>query len=224
MQDLLERLALCIERGKVNRDATYPPDLRGEDGAEELTKQLLDAGAPASDVLAQGLVKGMGVVGAKFSRHEVFVPDLLMAAKAMAAAMTSLRPYFESGEAKHRGAIVIGTVRGDLHDIGKKLVAMVMEGGGWEVVDLGVDVAPEKFIEALKAHPGAVLGLSALLTTTMVNMEATVKEVRAVVPNTTIIIGGAPVTDDFSKRIGADAYARDPQAALDWLNVNVAQA
>lgn len=224
MSQLLEQLALCIERGKVNRDATYPPDMQGEDGAEELTKQLLASGAPASDVLAEGLVKGMGVMGARFSRHEAFVPDLLMAAKAMAAAMTSLKPYFESGEAQHRGIIVIGTVRGDLHDIGKKLVAMVMEGGGWEVIDLGVDVAPEKFIEALKAHPGAVLGLSALLTTTMVNMESTVAEVRAAVPNTTIIIGGAPVTSEFGERIGADAYACDPQAALDWLNANVAHA
>ena len=224
MSEMIERLALCIERGKVNSASPYPPDLRDQEGAEEITKQLLDAGVPADQVLSEGLVKGMGVVGAKFSRQEVFVPDLLMSAKAMAASMTSLRPYFERGEAKHRGIIVIGTVRGDLHDIGKKLVAMVMEGGGWEVIDLGVDVSADKFIEALKAHPGAALGLSALLTTTMVNMEETVKLVRESVPNTTVIIGGAPVTDDFSKRIGADAYARDPQAALDWLNANVAQA
>lgn len=223
MSELLERLALCIERGKVNREAVYPPDMRDEEGAEEVTKQLLDAGTPAETVLSEGLIKGMGVVGAKFSRHEVFVPDLLMSAKAMAASMTSLRPYFERGEAKHRGTIIIGTVRGDLHDIGKKLVAMVMEGGGWQVVDLGVDVKPDQFIDALQDHPGAVLGLSALLTTTMVNMEETVKAVREAVPNTTVIIGGAPVSDDFANRIGADAYAPDPQAALDWLNTHAAK-
>jgi 5-methyltetrahydrofolate--homocysteine methyltransferase len=223
MPELLEQLAVCIERGKVNKASPYPPDLRDQDGAEELTKQALDQGVPPGDILAEALVKGMAVVGGKFSRNEVFVPDLLMAAKAMSASMVQLRPFFESGEAKHKGTIVLGTVKGDLHDIGKKLVGMVMEGGGWEVVDLNVDVPPEKFIDALKQHPGAVLGLSALLTTTMVSMEETVQRVRAEVPDTTVIIGGAPVTDEFRAKIGADAYAPDPQTALDWLNTRVSQ-
>lgn len=222
MPELLEQLATCIERGKVNKTSPYPPDLREQDGAEELTAQALEAGLKPSDILQDALVKGMSVVGTKFSRNEVFVPDLLMAAKAMSSAMVQLRPYFESGEAQHKGTIVLGTVKGDLHDIGKKLVAMVMEGGGWEVVDLAVDVPPDKFIEALKDHKGAVLGLSALLTTTMVSMQETVKLVREQLPDTTVIIGGAPVTEEFRAKIGADAYAPDPQTALDWLNANVA--
>lgn len=222
MSELLARLAMCIERGKVNKASPYPPDLRGQDGAEELTKQALDSGTAPSDILEQGLIVGMGNIGHKFSRNEVFVPDLLMAAKAMSSAMVQLKPFFESGQARHKGTIVIGTVKGDLHDIGKKLVAMVLEGGGWNVVDLNVDVAPDKFLEALKQHPGAALGMSALLTTTMVNMEETVKLVRQQAPQTKIIIGGAPVTDEFRAKIGADAYSPDPQGALDWLNAQVA--
>lgn len=222
MSELLAQLATCIERGKVNKASPYPPDLRGQDGAEELTKQALDGGVAPSDILEQGLIVGMSSIGGKFSRNEVFVPDLLMAAKAMATAMAQLKPFFDSGQAKHKGTIVIGTVKGDLHDIGKKLVAMVMEGGGWKVVDMNVDVAPEKFVGALKENPGAALGLSALLTTTMVSMEDTVKLVRQEVPDTKIIIGGAPVTDEFRKKIGADAYSPDPQGALDWLNKQVA--
>ncbi|HNR29974.1 MAG TPA: corrinoid protein [Candidatus Hydrogenedentes bacterium] len=222
MSELLAQLAVCIERGKVNKASPYPPDLRGQDGAEELTKQALDSGVAPSDILEQGLIIGMGTIGHKFSRNEVFVPDLLMAAKAMSSAMVQLKPFFESGQARHKGTIVIGTVKGDLHDIGKKLVAMVLEGGGWNVIDLNVDVAPEKFVETLKQHPGAALGMSALLTTTMVNMEETVKRVRQEAPSTKIIIGGAPVTDEFRAKIGADAYSPDPQGALDWLNAQVA--
>ncbi len=222
MSELLARLAMCIERGKVNKASPYPPDLRGQDGAEELAKQALDSGVAPSDILEQGLVVGMGNIGHKFSRNEVFVPDLLMAAKAMSSAMVQLKPFFESGQARHKGTIVIGTVKGDLHDIGKKLVAMVLEGGGWNVIDLNVDVAPEKFVEALKQNPGAALGMSALLTTTMVNMEETVKLVRQETPKTKIIIGGAPVTEEFRRKIGADAYSPDPQGALDWLNTQVA--
>lgn len=217
MAELLEQLAVCIERGKVNQVSPYPPDLRGQPGADELTKQALDAGVPASDLLEKALIVGMARVGEKYSAGKVFVPDLLMAAKAMKASMTHLRPFFESGEAKHRGTFIVGTVQGDLHDIGKNLVSMVMEGGGWKVIDLGVDVSPEKFVEALKQNPGAVIGLSALLTTTMVNMEKVVKAVRAVSPDTIVLVGGAPLTDEFAKKIGADAYSPDPQGALAYL-------
>lgn len=217
MDDILQRIATCIERGKVNATSPYPPDLKGQDGAHELTKAALDMGVAPSDVLAQGLVVGMNSIGRKFSENKVFVPDLLMASKAMQAAMVHLKPFFESGEAKHRGTFIIGTVQGDLHDIGKNLVSMVMEGGGWEVIDLGVDVSTEKFLDALKSHPGSAVGLSALLTTTMVNMEKTVAAVRAQHPDTKIIVGGAPLTAEYAKKIGADAYAPDPQGALDYL-------
>ncbi len=222
MDEILERIAVCIERGKVNAASPYPPDLKGQDGADELTKAALDMEIDPNDVLAKGLVVGMNTIGKKFSENKVFVPDLLMAAKAMQASMAHLRPFFESGKAKHRGTFIVGTVQGDLHDIGKNLVSMVMEGGGWQVIDLGVDVSAEKYLDALRAHPGSAIGLSALLTTTMVNMEKIVSAVRAEFPDTKIIVGGAPLTDEFAKKIGADAYAPDPQGALEYLVAAVA--
>lgn len=217
MPDLLEQIAICIERGKVNATSPYPPDLKGQDGAGELVKRALDEGIAPDEVLSKGLVVGMGRVGQKFSENKVFVPDLLMAAKAMSAGMAHMKPFFESGQAQHRGTFIVGTVQGDLHDIGKNLVAMVIEGGGWKVVDLGVDVSPEKFLGAVKENPGAVVGLSALLTTTMINMEKIVKLVKEQVPGTKVLVGGAPLTSDFAKKIGADFYSPDPQGALNFL-------
>jgi methanogenic corrinoid protein MtbC1 len=216
-EEILKQLATCIERGKVNEASPYPPDMKGQEGADELAKKAIEMEIPAEKVLQQGLVAGMNVVGKKFSENKIFVPDVLMAAKAMQAAMDHLRPFFESGEATFNGTFVVGTVQGDLHDIGKNLVAMVVEGGGYKVVDLGVDVSPEKFLDAVKENPGAVVGLSALLTTTMVNMEKTVQLVKAEVPGTKVIVGGAPLTQEFADKIGADAYAPDPQGAIDFL-------
>lgn len=221
-EELLQQLAVCVERGKVNQASPYPPDMKGQDGADELTKKALDAGVSPGEVLEKALIVGMGNIGKKFSANQVFVPDVLMAAKAMTAAMAHLKPFLDSGEVKTKGTFVIGTVQGDLHDIGKNLVCMVMEGGGWKVVDLGVDVSPEKFLAAVQANPGAAVGLSALLTTTMVNMEKTVQLVKGEVPGTTIVVGGAPLTQEFANKIGADAYSPDPQGALDYLNANVA--
>ena len=217
MSEFVEKIAACIERGKVNKAAPYPPDLRGQDGADELAKIALDQGQKPDSIL-EGCVLGMQRIGEKFSQNKVFVPDLLMAAKAMNAAMSHLKPFFKSGEVKRRGKFVIGTVAGDLHDIGKNLVSMVVEGGGWEVIDLGVDVSTEKFLEAVSAHQGCTVGLSALLTTTMVNMEKTVKEIKAKYPSTRILVGGAPVTQTYSNKIGADGYSPDPQGAVNLLN------
>lgn len=216
MADILEQLATCIERGKVNEASPYPPDLKGQPGADELCKQALDEDM-AADSVKDALAKGMEAIGQKFSRNEVFVPDVLMAAKAMQAAMNHLRPHFAAGDATFKGTFVIGTVQGDLHDIGKNLVSMVVEGGGYKVVDLGVDVSPEKFLAAVEENPGASVGLSALLTTTMVNMEKTVSLVKEKVPGTKVIVGGAPLTQEFADKIGADAYSPDPQGALTFL-------
>jgi methanogenic corrinoid protein MtbC1 len=218
MSELLEQIATCIERGKVNAQSPYPPDMKGQDGADELVKKALDEGVKANDILHQGCMVGMNKIGKKFAANEVFVPDVLMAAKSMNAAMEHLRPYFESGEATHLGTFIVGTVQGDLHDIGKNLVAMIMEGGGFKVIDLGVDVSPEKFSEAVKQNPGAFVGLSALLTTTMVNMEKTVKMVKETDPEARVVVGGAPLTQEFADKIGADAYSPDPQGALDYLS------
>lgn len=217
MSELLEQIAVCVEKGKVNKDSPYPPDMKGEDGVDELTAKALADDVNPNDVLTQGLMAGMNRVGVKFSNNEVFVPDLLMAAKAMKTGMRQLTPHFESGAAQHKGAIVIGTVKGDLHDIGKNLVGMVMEGGGWEVIDLGVDASAEQFLEAVEGHPGAAVGLSALLTTTMANMEQIVKTIKEKIPSTKVLVGGAPLTQEFCDKIGADAYAPDPQGALEYL-------
>ena len=143
MAELLAKLALCIERGKVDRESPYPEDLQGEDGAAELTRRALEVSLSPGEILDQALVAGMNRIGSRFSAGEVYIPDLLFAAKAMNAAMEHLKPYFESGEAVHRGTAIVGTVAGDLHDIGKNIVRMVLEGGGWKVIDLGVDAGTE---------------------------------------------------------------------------------
>ena len=170
MEQQLKQLAICVEKGKVDKDSPYPPDMKGQTGAYEITRQLLDAGIPASEILKKSLMVGMNKIGDKFAKGEAFIPELLIAAKAMNAAMVHLKPFFKSGEAKHQGTFIIGTVAGDLHDIGKNIVGMVLEGGGWEVIDLGVDVKIDDFIAALAKNNEAWIGMSALLTTTMARM------------------------------------------------------
>jgi methanogenic corrinoid protein MtbC1 len=218
MSEILDKLAKCVERGKINSASPYPPDMKGQEGADELTKKALAAGEKPADIMGKSLIKGMHEIGVKFRENKVFVPDVLMAAKAMSTAMTHLKPFFKSGEVKRKGTFIIGTAQGDLHDIGKNLVAMIIEGAGYEIVDLGVDVSTDKFVKALGEHPAATIGISALLTTTMVNMEKTVKEVKAKSPTTKVIIGGAPLTQEFANKIGADGYSADPQGAVDFLN------
>ena len=220
--ELLEQLSHCIEFGKINQASPYPPDMKGQEGADELARKALDQGIGANEILQQGLVPGMEKVGVKFRENKVFVPQVLMSAKAMNAAMVHLKPFFQSGEVKRKGKFVIGTVAGDLHDIGKNLVSMMIEGSGWEVIDLGVDVSTDKLMETIKSNPGCVVGLSALLTTTMNNMADTVRKIKAELPNQVILVGGAPLTDDFRKEIGADYYSPDPQGAVEYLNSIVA--
>jgi len=218
MNEQLKEIALCVERGKVNAKSPYPPDLEGQAGVDELTRAALDNGISAQELLEQGLIEGMKAIGARFRRDEVFVPDVLMSAKAMKTGMAHIRPYFQSGEVRRKGVFIIGTVAGDMHDIGKNLVAMVAEGGGYEVIDLGIDVPTEEFLEAVAQKPTAVVGLSALLTTTMTNMAETVKAIKEKYPHTRIMVGGAPVTEQFSREIGADCYSADPQGAVEYLN------
>jgi methanogenic corrinoid protein MtbC1 len=218
MSDLIERLAYCVEHGKINKAAPYPPDMKGEDGADELTKKALEEGISPQDLLSKAFEVGMERVGKKFAENQVFVPQLLMSAKAMTTAMEHIKPFFQKGDVKRKGVFIVGTVKGDLHDIGKNLVAMMIEGNGWEVIDLGVDVGIDKIMEQLEQNPGAAVGMSALLTTTMVNMESAVKEIKEKYPETRILVGGAPLTMDYCKKIGADFYAPDPQGAVEYLN------
>jgi methanogenic corrinoid protein MtbC1 len=192
--------------------------MKDQDGADELARRALEEGCKPGEILDNALIPAMEIVGNKFSRQEIFVPQMLMSAKAMSSAMAHLKPYFLSGETKRKGTFIIGTVTGDLHDIGKNLVAMMIEGGGWEVIDLGVDAGPDKFLKALGEHPGAVIGLSALLTTTMENMKKIVAAVREKMPEAKILVGGAPVTQEYCEKIGADFYSPDPQGAVNYLN------
>jgi methanogenic corrinoid protein MtbC1 len=217
MNELLQRISNCVEFGKIDRDTPYPPEMKGLDGARELTKKALEEGIKPNDILENALIPAMSIVGNKFSRNEIYVPQMLMAAKAMSGAMIHIKPFFLSGETKQKGTFIIGTVAGDLHDIGKNLVAMMIEGSGWQVIDIGVDAGTDKFIDAIEKHPGSVVGLSALLTTTMTNMKKSVEDIKNRHPETVIFIGGAPVTQEYCDSIGADFYSSTPQGAVEQL-------
>jgi len=180
-----------------------------------LTQLEIDAGTSVEAILNDGLIAAMDEVGQKFSDGELFVPEMLMAAQAMKGGLKLLKPLLADGTSQSRGTIVIGTVKGDLHDIGKNLVAMMMEGAGFEVVDLGVDVETEKFVTAAKENNAQIIALSALLTTTMPAMQSTVKAVKEAGMATRVIIGGAPVTQAFADQINADAYSADAPGAVD---------
>ena len=221
MSKLVVQIAECIEFGKVNQASPYPPQMKGQEGADELTRKALEEGISPAQILNEGLVAAMTIVGQKFSENKIFVPQMLLSAKAMSASMTHLKPFFQSGEVQRKGVFIMGTVMGDLHDIGKNLCCMIVEGAGWEVIDLGVDVKPEQFVAALDTHPQAIVGLSALLTTTMVNMGVIIAAIRQRYPDTKITVGGAPVNNEFAQSIGANRYSKDPQELIMWLD-NVA--
>ena len=202
--DLIKDISENLETGDAERVA-------------ELTKQALRKGIPAATVLNQGLILGMNRIGEKFKNHEIFLPDVLLAAKAMYAGLDPLKPHLVRNGIPVRGRVVIGSIQGDLHDIGKNLVAIMLKGAGFEIFDLGNDVAPEKFVAAAQRENAHVIGLSALLTTTMPGMKKVMdllKE-RGLAGQVKVIIGGAPVTEEFRREIGADAYGYDAANAVD---------
>ena len=180
-----------------------------------ITKQAIGEKTPAETVLKEGLIAGMEIIGVRFKNNEVYVPEVLMAARAMKMAMQVLEPELVKAGVKPVGKFVIGTVQGDLHDIGKNLVAMMMKGAGFDVIDLGVDVASEKFIEKAKAADAQLVGMSTLLTTTMPGMEKTLKAIRSAGLTAKVMVGGAPVTQSYADKIGADGYAPDAASAVD---------
>ena len=184
---------------------------------KELVQAAVDEGVPASQILNEGLLAGMNVVGEKFKNNEVYVPEVVVAARAMNAGIELLKPLLKEDGVAAVGKVCIGTVQGDLHDIGKNLVKMMMEGKGLEVVDLGTDVSPEAFVKAAIEHNCRVICCSALLTTTMDVMADVVKEAEkaGVRDNVRILIGGAPITEEFCQKIGADCYAADAASAAD---------
>lgn len=185
--------------------------------AKQLTEEALAEGLAPQEILSNGLIAGMAVVGEKFKANEFYVPEVLIAARAMQQSMLVLKPKLAETGAKPVGRVLIGTVQGDLHDIGKNLVAMMLEGAGFEIIDLGVDVKPEQFVAEALAQNADVVGMSALLTTTMPAMETTIAQFKeqGVRDKVKILIGGAPVTQEFANRIGADGYAPDAASAVD---------
>ncbi len=204
MDETLERLKEAIINGK-------------RQDAGELTQKLVDAGADPKTILDKALIAGMSVVGERFKNGEYFVPEVLVAARAMKTALQILHPLLAKSDIQPIGTVVLGTVRGDLHDIGKNLVGMMLEGAGFRVIDLGVDVPAEKFVEASKQNQAQIVGLSALLTTTMTHMPEVIQklEEEGLRRSVRVIVGGAPVTQEWADRIGADGYAPDAASAVD---------
>ena len=182
---------------------------------KRLTQTALDGGATAQQVLDLGLLPGMDEVGKLFKTGAMFIPEVLLSAKTMASAMEVLKPLLAKSEGGGRGTVVIGTVQGDLHNIGKNLVAMMLEGAGFTVVDLGIDVKPQVFLDAVVQHKPKLLGMSALLTTTMPRMRNAVAAVKATGVETKVVVGGAPVTQEFAGEVGADGFAPDAASAVD---------
>ncbi len=193
-----------------------------EDKVIELVHQEIKAGTPVEDILNHGLIAPMDEVGVQFSRGDLFVPEMLMAAKSMQAGLAILKPLLAATDAKGRGTVLIGTVKGDLHDIGKNLVAMMLEGGGFTVIDLGVDVDADTFMKNIEEHSANAIALSALLTTTMPAMATITRTVKEKYSNVSVLIGGAPVTQEFADEIGAHGYAEDAPGAVELLRRLVA--
>ncbi|MCD6445105.1 corrinoid protein [Candidatus Bathyarchaeota archaeon] len=181
------------------------------EGIRDVAKEAIEAGLSPYEAIMEGMAKGMDIVGQKYEQGEYFLAELIMAGETMKEGLSVLEPYMKKGEMRHIGKVVIGTVEGDLHDIGKNIVITLLTASGFEVVDLGVDVSAEKFVEAVRKHKPDIVAMSALLTTTMVNMEKVVKalEEAGLRDKVKIIVGGAPLTEEFAKQIGADAYGRD---------------
>jgi len=202
MSDLIQQIYEAVLEGQS-------PEVQSK------VQAALDAGCDPAEILNGGMIGAMAEVGRLFESGEYFVPEMLISARAMQAGMTILKPHLQASDIKSAGRVIIGTVKGDLHDIGKNLVAMMLEGAGFEIVDLGSDVPPEKFVQALQEKPADIVALSALLTTTMPNMKTTIEALEAagVRERVKVIIGGAPVTEAYAKNIGADGYSPDASRA-----------
>jgi 5-methyltetrahydrofolate--homocysteine methyltransferase len=200
----LQDLAQLLEQGQAQK-------------VSELTQQLVDSGLSPQMILNDGLIAGMAVVGEKMRGGEMYLPEVLQSASAMHGSLKILRPHLVREGAQSRGKILMGTVKGDMHDIGKNLVGIMLQGAGFDIVDLGLNVPPQKFIDAINTHQPAILGLSAMLTTTMLNMKTTLDAIAeaGIRSKVKVIIGGAPVSQKFADEIGADGYARDAVLAVD---------
>lgn len=208
---ILEQISELLQQGRAKE-------------VQEAVKKALDTGLQPQEIIANGLLAGMSIIGAKFKVNEVYVPDVLIASRAMNAGMETLKPYIVEADIKPIGKIVLGTVEGDLHDIGKNLVKIMFEGAGFQVFDLGIDVPADRFVAKVKEEKPQILAMSALLTTTMTNMEKAIKAVEkeGLRAGLSIMVGGAPVTESFAQSIGADLYAPDAASAAEVAREKVA--
>jgi len=208
-----------VDYGKIS-EALIAGNIEEE---KKLTQQALDSGISAKEILDNGLLPGMEIVGQRFKAAEMFIPEVLRSAKTMGAAMEIIRPLLSETDAAGSGTVVIGTMEGDLHDIGKNLVGMMLEGAGFTIVDLGTDVKPQEFVDAAKEHKPKIVGMSALLTTTMPKMGETINALKeaGIRDQIKIMAGGAPVTQDFVDEIGADAYGSNATAAVEKAKILV---
>jgi 5-methyltetrahydrofolate--homocysteine methyltransferase len=201
-EDLLKEMAQSVIDGNKEK-------------CEQLTHQLLEAGLSAKEILDRGLVPGMDVVGIRFRDNIIFVPEVLISARAMKASLAILEPILTAAKVKEAGTYVIGTVKGDIHDIGKNIVAMMLKGAGFKVIDLGIDTRVEKFIDAIKKENADIVGMSALLTTTMGYMKVVIDKIKAEGIAVKTMVGGAPISPAFAEKIGADAYAKNATEAVE---------
>ena len=186
-------------------------------GAKSLTQKMIDNGVDPLEIINQGLMAGMNVVGVRFKAGDMYVPEVMMSARAMSTGIELVKPLIADKDMPTAGKVLIGTIKGDLHDIGKKLVVMMLESAGFEIIDLGVDIDPATFVKAVKEHNPQVIGMSALLTTTMLSMKDTIEALKkeGLRDSVKIIIGGAPITQGFAEQIGADGYASDAASATE---------
>ncbi len=219
-EQLLAELRKNVLLGRIDEsDEGFDGDMEGEPGVTELVEQALEAGIPVTEILGEALSPAMEEVGAKYEREEYLIPDMLASAECVSAAMDVLEPHLADSGIEHKGRVIIATVEGDLHDIGKNIVITLLKGAGYEVQDMGTSVSAEEIVKAARESGTRYIGLSALLTSTMGKMRNVIEAFEAANArdDVKIIVGGAPVTDDFAKSIGADAYCRDAFDAIETL-------
>jgi len=218
--ELLEKIAFNVIQGRVEaEDEGFDPGLEGQPGVTELVNEALNQNIDPKKILIESLTESMEIVGEKFEQNEYLIPDMLASAECVGVAMDLLSPHLIKAGVESKGRFIIATVKGDLHDIGKNIVAIMLKGAGYDVVDAGTDVSSDLIIDAVKDNQAHFLGLSALLTTTMRNMEDVIDKLKSegLRDNVKVLIGGAPTSKDFAAQIGADAYCKDAFEALDVL-------
>jgi 5-methyltetrahydrofolate--homocysteine methyltransferase len=212
--ELLKQIEELVVRGHIDADSRYPKDLSGQPGVREKVADALEKGISPQDILTHGLISAMKIVGEKYEKNEIFVPEMLFSARAMKSGLNQIRPMLVGDVSVRVGTVILGTIQGDMHDIGKNLVGMMLEGAGFEVIDLGINTPVSKFVESARQHPQAVIGMSALLTVTMKNMKTVIESLRSNGLENKVMIGGAPVTQSFADEIGAEGYSLNANQAV----------